>query len=189
MSKSYGNTILLTEPEADLRAKLKTMVTDPARVRRTDPGNPDVCPVFDLHKVFSTERDPAEGPPKAAAPPASAASSAKAGSPTPSSKSIAPIQERRRILEADPGKSTPSSGTAPPAPAAAPSRPSSTSARPWASSNHHARRENLESAPLTTVIPEQSKRRTPRISPEAATNSPPQQTEFFQLRSRNQSAP
>jgi tryptophanyl-tRNA synthetase len=55
MSKSYGNFISLAEPEADLREKLKTMVTDPARIRRTDPGNPDVCPVFDLHKVFSSE--------------------------------------------------------------------------------------------------------------------------------------
>src|SRR5579875_2665248 len=55
MSKSYNNHIMLSEPEADLRAKLKTMVTDPARVRRTDPGNPDVCPVGDLHKVFSSQ--------------------------------------------------------------------------------------------------------------------------------------
>ena len=53
MSKSYGNTILLSEPEASMRSKLKTMVTDPARIRRTDPGNPDVCPVGDLHKIFS----------------------------------------------------------------------------------------------------------------------------------------
>jgi tryptophanyl-tRNA synthetase len=53
MSKSYGNTLLLSEPEALMRAKLKTMVTDPARIRRTDPGNPDVCPVGDLHKIFS----------------------------------------------------------------------------------------------------------------------------------------
>ena len=53
MSKSYGNTILLTDPESVVRQKLKTMVTDPARVRRTDPGNPDVCPVGDLHKIFS----------------------------------------------------------------------------------------------------------------------------------------
>ena len=45
----------MSEPEGDLRAKLKTMVTDPARVRRDDPGNPEVCPVFDLHKVFSDE--------------------------------------------------------------------------------------------------------------------------------------
>ena len=53
MSKSYGNTVLLTDPEPMVRQKLKTMVTDPARVRRTDPGNPDVCPVGDLHKIFS----------------------------------------------------------------------------------------------------------------------------------------
>ena len=53
MSKSYGNTILLTDSEPVLRQKLKTMVTDPARVRRSDPGNPDVCPVGDLHKIFS----------------------------------------------------------------------------------------------------------------------------------------
>jgi len=54
MSKSYGNTILLTDPEPVVRQKLKTMVTDPARVRRADPGEPDRCPVGDLHKVFST---------------------------------------------------------------------------------------------------------------------------------------
>jgi tryptophanyl-tRNA synthetase len=54
MSKSYNNTILLSDPEPEIRAKLKTMVTDPARIRRKDPGNPDVCPVGDLHKVFSS---------------------------------------------------------------------------------------------------------------------------------------
>jgi tryptophanyl-tRNA synthetase len=54
MSKSYGNTVLLTDPEPVVRQKLKTMVTDPARIRRTDPGDPDKCPVGDLHKVFST---------------------------------------------------------------------------------------------------------------------------------------
>jgi tryptophanyl-tRNA synthetase len=54
MSKSYGNTILLTDPESVIRQKLRPMVTDPARVRRTDPGDPDKCPVGDLHKVFST---------------------------------------------------------------------------------------------------------------------------------------
>jgi tryptophanyl-tRNA synthetase len=55
MSKSYGNTVMLTDPEPVVRLKLKTMVTDPARVRRTDPGNPDVCPVGDLHKIFSSK--------------------------------------------------------------------------------------------------------------------------------------
>jgi tryptophanyl-tRNA synthetase len=54
MSKSYGNTILISDPEPVVRQKLKTMVTDPARIRRTDPGDPDKCPVGDLHKVFST---------------------------------------------------------------------------------------------------------------------------------------
>jgi tryptophanyl-tRNA synthetase len=53
MSKSYGNAIFLKDPPEVVRAKLRPMVTDPARKRRTDPGNPDVCPVFDLHKEFS----------------------------------------------------------------------------------------------------------------------------------------
>jgi tryptophanyl-tRNA synthetase len=54
MSKSYDNAVMLTDPELVVRQKLKTMVTDPARVRRTDRGNPDVCPVGDLHKIFSS---------------------------------------------------------------------------------------------------------------------------------------
>jgi tryptophanyl-tRNA synthetase len=54
MSKSYGNTILMSDSEPVVRQKLKTMVTDPARIRRTDKGDPDKCPVGDLHKVFST---------------------------------------------------------------------------------------------------------------------------------------
>jgi tryptophanyl-tRNA synthetase len=59
MSKSYGNAITLSESDDDIRKKTKVMVTDPARKRRTDPGNPDVCPVYDWHKLFSTpERDP-----------------------------------------------------------------------------------------------------------------------------------
>jgi tryptophanyl-tRNA synthetase len=53
MSKSYSNTIDLSDDEPTIREKLRTMMTDPARKRRSDPGNPDVCPVFDLHKVFS----------------------------------------------------------------------------------------------------------------------------------------
>jgi tryptophanyl-tRNA synthetase len=53
MSKSYGNAITLGETDADIRGKTKVMKTDPARQRRTDPGNPDVCPVYDWHKLFS----------------------------------------------------------------------------------------------------------------------------------------
>ena len=55
MSKSYGNAIFLTDAPEVVSKKLATMVTDPARKRRTDPGNPDVCPVFDLHKIFSAQ--------------------------------------------------------------------------------------------------------------------------------------
>ncbi|MGI9246015.1 MAG: tryptophan--tRNA ligase, partial [Steroidobacteraceae bacterium] len=54
MSKSYGNTIGLREDPDQVAKKLKTMQTDPARVRRTDPGDPEKCPVWDLHKLYST---------------------------------------------------------------------------------------------------------------------------------------
>jgi tryptophanyl-tRNA synthetase len=53
MSKSYGNAIELGESDESIRAKAKVMMTDPARKRREDPGNPDVCPVFSWHKLFS----------------------------------------------------------------------------------------------------------------------------------------
>jgi tryptophanyl-tRNA synthetase len=53
MSKSYGNTIGLREDPDEVARKLKTMQTDPARVRRTDPGDPEKCPVWDLHKLYS----------------------------------------------------------------------------------------------------------------------------------------
>ena len=101
MSKSYGNTILLSDPEPEVRAKLKTMVTDPARIRRTDAGNPEICPVFDLHKVFSSGGTQTE---------------VRAGCTTAGIgciqckgwladavvKELAPIQERRRYFEAHP---------------------------------------------------------------------------------------
>jgi tryptophanyl-tRNA synthetase len=53
MSKSYGNTIGLREDPASVERKLKSMQTDPARVRRSDPGDPEKCPVWDLHKIYS----------------------------------------------------------------------------------------------------------------------------------------
>nr|WP_195759540.1 tryptophan--tRNA ligase [Spiribacter sp. 2438] len=55
MSKSYGNTIALRESDDQVEKKIRTMPTDPARVRRTDPGDPDKCPVFDLHRVYSSD--------------------------------------------------------------------------------------------------------------------------------------
>ena len=57
MSKSYGNDIELADDPETIRAKVRPMVTDPARKRRSDPGNPDICPVFDLHKIFTPEDD------------------------------------------------------------------------------------------------------------------------------------
>ncbi len=101
MSKSYGNTILMSEAEPQVRAKLKTMVTDPARVHRTDPGNPDVCPVFDLHRVFSSEETQQ----------AAADGCRTAGVGCIECKqwladgvvaALAPTQERRRKFESDP---------------------------------------------------------------------------------------
>ncbi len=56
MSKSYHNTIGLGDPPEVVKKSLLTMMTDPARKRRSDSGNPDLCPVFDLHKVFSDEK-------------------------------------------------------------------------------------------------------------------------------------
>jgi len=55
MSKSYGNTIGLREDPVSVEKKLRTMQTDPARVRRTDPGDPEKCPVWEFHQIYSTE--------------------------------------------------------------------------------------------------------------------------------------
>ena len=55
MSKSYGNTLSLREAPADIESKILTMPTDPARVRRTDPGTPEKCPVWELHQVYSDD--------------------------------------------------------------------------------------------------------------------------------------
>ncbi len=60
MSKSYGNAIYLSDDEKTVTEKLRTMVTDPARKRRTDKGDPNKCPVFDLHKIFSKEEEKSE---------------------------------------------------------------------------------------------------------------------------------
>ena len=53
MSKAHGNTISLREDRDSVAKKIKTMTTDPARVRRNDPGDPDRCPVFSLHNIYS----------------------------------------------------------------------------------------------------------------------------------------
>ncbi|MDR3564100.1 MAG: tryptophan--tRNA ligase [Negativicutes bacterium] len=55
MSKSYGNEIPFAAPPDELRSRVRLMITDPARVRKTDPGNPDVCTVFTFQKLFNIE--------------------------------------------------------------------------------------------------------------------------------------
>jgi tryptophanyl-tRNA synthetase len=55
MSKSYDNAVYMKDEAETVRKKIKPMVTDPARMRRTDPGTPEKCPVFDLHKAFSSK--------------------------------------------------------------------------------------------------------------------------------------
>jgi tryptophanyl-tRNA synthetase len=55
MSKSYGNAVLMREAPAAVEKKIRGMATDPARVRRTDPGDPDKCPVWNFHQVYSNE--------------------------------------------------------------------------------------------------------------------------------------
>ncbi|MFP5227758.1 MAG: tryptophan--tRNA ligase [Acidobacteriota bacterium] len=102
MSKSYGNTILLSDPEAEIRAKIKPMVTDPARIRRKDPGNPDKCPVGDLHKIFSNQETIAkvyEGCTTAGI----GCIECKSWTADAIVATLAPIQERRVQFEQNPG--------------------------------------------------------------------------------------
>jgi tryptophanyl-tRNA synthetase len=56
MSKSYDNAIALREEPESVRKKLRTMPTDPARIRRDDPGDPEKCPVWQLHLIYSDEK-------------------------------------------------------------------------------------------------------------------------------------
>src|SRR5262249_1440343 len=102
MSKSYGNSIYLSDDEASVRKKMSDAVTDPARIRRSDPGNPDVCNVFDYHKLFS--------PPEVISRVNLQCRAAEIG--CVEDKKLAtgylldflrPIQERRREFEARPG--------------------------------------------------------------------------------------
>ena len=101
MSKSYGNAVMLIDPPETVTPKLKTMVTDPARQRRKDPGNPDICPVFELHKVYSNEETKAwvrQGCTTAGI----GCLDCKKPIIEAVNAELAPIQARRRELEASP---------------------------------------------------------------------------------------
>jgi tryptophanyl-tRNA synthetase len=100
MSKSYDNTILLKDESEVLRTKIMSMITDPARIKKTDPGHPEICSVYAFHKVFNE----AEAP--------SICESCKKGEIGcvackknlygKVSEFCAPIQERRKFIEAKP---------------------------------------------------------------------------------------
>jgi tryptophanyl-tRNA synthetase len=57
MSKSYGNAVFLSDTPGEVDQKLSRMMTDPARVKRTDPGEPEKCPAFQLHKIYCTPEE------------------------------------------------------------------------------------------------------------------------------------
>jgi tryptophanyl-tRNA synthetase len=101
MAKSYGNAIWLSDPPDEIRTKARNMMTDPQRQRRTDPGRPEICPVFAYHKIFST--------PETIAWSEQGCRSAGIGCVECKVKMadglvqwIEPIQARRKALEADP---------------------------------------------------------------------------------------
>lgn len=101
MSKSYDNAIFLSDAPETVSKKVAGMVTDPARKRRTDKGNPDVCPVFDFHKIFSPteviERVNREC--RTAEIGCVECKKLMAGH---LNEFLAPIQERRRVIERNP---------------------------------------------------------------------------------------
>jgi tryptophanyl-tRNA synthetase len=101
MSKSYGNAIMLSESDDDIRKKTKVMVTDPARKRRQDPGNPDVCPVFDWHKLFSP-KDVQDWSAHGCRTAGIGCIECKAAMADHLIKWIEPIRQRRRDFESDP---------------------------------------------------------------------------------------
>jgi len=103
MSKSYGNAIELGESDESIRAKTKVMMTDPARKRRSDPGDPDKCPVYDWHKLFSppeTLKWSADGCRTAGI----GCIECKAAMADHLIKWIAPIREKREEYAADPDR-------------------------------------------------------------------------------------
>ena len=101
MSKSYSNFVSLSESDDEILKKTRAMVTDPARRLRTDPGNPDVCPVFDWHKLFSTT-ETIEAINRDCRTAAIGCVDCKLAMAAALIKWIEPVRERRRAFEAKP---------------------------------------------------------------------------------------
>jgi len=102
MSKSYGNTIAISDPEEVVRKKVSAMVTDPARIKKEDKGHPEVCSVYEYYKVFAKSEEGAV---------ARECREARRGCVECKKQMakiladyLAPIQERRKELEKHPGK-------------------------------------------------------------------------------------
>lgn len=101
MSKSYGNTINLTDSADEVRQKVSTMMTDPARQRRTDPGDPSICPVYTLWKAYDTEEN-LEWVRTGCTTAGIGCLQCKKPLIERINEQLGPIQERRRAFEADP---------------------------------------------------------------------------------------
>jgi tryptophanyl-tRNA synthetase len=112
MSKSYGNTITLREDADSVTKKIRTMQTDPARVRRTDPGDPDKCPVWQFHQIYSNDEVKATGCRRAVAQAGIGCLECKQPVIDGVLAEQEPMRERAKIYEEDPRWCATSSPTA-----------------------------------------------------------------------------
>jgi tryptophanyl-tRNA synthetase len=100
MSKSYGNSLDIADEIPVLDKKIRTMMTDPARERRTDPGEPDKCPVWDLHKFFNPDKPKMEEIASGCRTASIGCVDCKKNLIAHVTEHMTPIQERRRYFEA-----------------------------------------------------------------------------------------
>jgi tryptophanyl-tRNA synthetase len=103
MAKSYGNAIWLSDTASEIRDKVRNMLTDPQRVRRTDPGRPEICPVFAYHKLFSSP-DAIAWADQGCRTAGIGCVECKARMADGLVRWIAPVQARRKEFEAHPGR-------------------------------------------------------------------------------------